>query len=191
MPQRGHERRGGVRPRNPFDDERVRLILKVKLRRSHGLAQRSVEVEQRNDLVGNAGDDVCPPAAPVTSSIAPVGSSTRVGVMLESMRLPGAIALRSPCTNPIAFTAPGFVVKASNDISSFGWWLTEVVHLVVQEKQDARWRVARGVAPGEADAYGVCRRHVPHAQQPVERSNLIGCRSAGRATRGQQHERDA
>ena len=32
-------------------------------------------------------------------------------------RFPGAMAFRSPCTSPIAFTAPGLVVKSS--ISSF------------------------------------------------------------------------
>ena len=71
--------------------------------------------------MGDTGDDVRPPAAPVTSTSAPAESSTRVGVMLESMRLPGAIALRSPCTSPIAFTAPGAVVKSSISLLSRNW----------------------------------------------------------------------
>ncbi len=36
-----------------------------------------------------------------------------VGVMLESMRFPGAMAFASPCTSPIWFTAPTAVVKSS------------------------------------------------------------------------------
>ena len=40
-----------------------------------------------------------------------------VGVMLDSMRLPGTMAFVAPCTSPMAFTAPVLVVKSS--ISSF------------------------------------------------------------------------
>ena len=59
-----------------------------------------------------------PPAAPVTTNGAPVESSTIVGVMLDSIRLPGAIAFASHCRRPIALTAPTLVVKSSISLFS-------------------------------------------------------------------------
>ena len=57
-----------------------------------------------------------PPGLPVTIRNTPC-CVTIVGVIDESGRLPGAIALRSPCTSPYIFATPGFDVKSS--ISSF------------------------------------------------------------------------
>ena len=64
-----------------------------------------------------------PPAAPTTSSTLPSGSSTIVGDIALSIRLPGAMAFASPCTRPNMFGVPGL--------------RGEVVHLVVQEEAAA------------------------------------------------------
>ena len=66
---------------------------------------------------------VGPPAPPTTSSTWPRGSSTIVGVIAESMRLPGAIAFCSPCTSPNMFGCARL--------------RGEVVHLVVEEEPGA------------------------------------------------------
>ena len=58
-----------------------------------------------------------PPRAPVTSSRLPLGSSTIVGDIALSIRLPGAIALALPWINPYMFGTPGLAAKSS--ISSF------------------------------------------------------------------------
>ena len=54
-----------------------------------------------------------PPGVPVTMKSCPAESSTMVGVIAESIRLPGAIALASPCTRPYMFGLPGAVAKSS------------------------------------------------------------------------------
>ncbi len=59
-----------------------------------------------------------PPLAPVTSSGRRSRSRTMVGVMAESMRLPGAMALASPCTRPYMFGVPGRAAKSSISLFS-------------------------------------------------------------------------
>ena len=54
-----------------------------------------------------------PPLAPVTSSGRWSLSRTMVGVIADSMRLPGAMALASPWTRPYMFGVPGFAAKSS------------------------------------------------------------------------------
>ncbi len=61
---------------------------------------------------------VAPPGVPVTRSVRPSGSTTMVGVIADSMRLPGAMALASPCTSPNWFGTPGFEVKSSISLFS-------------------------------------------------------------------------
>ena len=58
-----------------------------------------------------------PPAAPATICTVPCASSTMVGDMAESIRLPGSILFASPCTRPNMFGLPGCTAKSS--ISSF------------------------------------------------------------------------
>src|SRR5258708_37680360 len=58
-----------------------------------------------------------PPAEPSTSAPPPSGPHTIVGDIDDNMRLPGAMALASPCTSPNMFAAPGAIEKSS--ISSF------------------------------------------------------------------------
>ncbi len=59
-----------------------------------------------------------PPGVPVTSSTRPCGSSTRVGVMADSMRAPGRTALAGPCTRPNWLGTPGLAVKSSISLFS-------------------------------------------------------------------------
>src|SRR6476646_9363236 len=54
-----------------------------------------------------------PPLAPVTSSGRRSASRTIVGVIADSIRLPGAIALASPWTRPYMFAVPGLAAKSS------------------------------------------------------------------------------
>src|ERR1035441_8498852 len=56
---------------------------------------------------------VGPPAAPVTISSLPCGSSTIVGSIAESMRLPGRIAFASPCTSPNRLRSGGTRISIS------------------------------------------------------------------------------
>ena len=49
---------------------------------------------------------VVPPGVPITKKGFPF-CNTKVGVIELSMRLPGAIALASPCTSPNWFGVPG------------------------------------------------------------------------------------
>ena len=58
-----------------------------------------------------------PPGAPTVMNSLP-SFSTIVGVIDESGRLPGAIALASPCTRPNMFGAPGFDAKSSISLLS-------------------------------------------------------------------------
>ena len=53
------------------------------------------------------------PGAPTPTSSFPWGSITRLGVMAESIRLPGLMALVSPCTRPYMLGFPGAVAKSS------------------------------------------------------------------------------
>ena len=57
-----------------------------------------------------------PPGEPATRIVRP-SRVTMVGDMLLNGRLPGAIALASPCTRPNRLGTPGLMVKSS--ISSF------------------------------------------------------------------------
>ena len=61
---------------------------------------------------------VAPPGVPVTRSVRPSGSTTMVGVIADSMRLPGSMALASPWTSPNWFGTPGFEVKSSISLFS-------------------------------------------------------------------------
>ena len=54
-----------------------------------------------------------PPGLPTTSISRPSGSSTMVGVIDDSIRLPGPTALASPCTSPNMLGWPGADVKSS------------------------------------------------------------------------------
>ncbi len=56
---------------------------------------------------------VGPPGVPTTMNSLPSRPSTMDGVIAESMRLPGTIALASPCTRPYWLGLPGAVVKSS------------------------------------------------------------------------------
>ena len=53
-----------------------------------------------------------PPGAPSTRNGLP-SLTTMVGIMDDSGRLPGAMALRSPCTRPNMLGVPGFEAKSS------------------------------------------------------------------------------
>ena len=53
-----------------------------------------------------------PPGAPITISSLP-SLVTIVGVMLDNIRLPGAIAFASPPIAPYIFNTPGFAEKSS------------------------------------------------------------------------------
>ena len=57
-----------------------------------------------------------PPGEPVTRNTWP-SLVTRLGAIDDSGRLPGAIALASPCTSPYRLGTPVLMVKSS--ISSF------------------------------------------------------------------------
>ena len=56
---------------------------------------------------------VGPPGVPTTISSWPLLSRTMDGVIAESIRLPGWMALASPCTRPYMFGLPGAEVKSS------------------------------------------------------------------------------
>ena len=56
---------------------------------------------------------VAPPGVPLTRKSAPSASSTIVGLIADSMRLPASTAFRSPCTRPNWFGVPGFAEKSS------------------------------------------------------------------------------
>ena len=58
-----------------------------------------------------------PPGLPSTNTGRP-SFSTIVGVIDDSGRLPGAIALASPCTSPNMLAAPGFTAKSSISLLS-------------------------------------------------------------------------
>ncbi len=59
-----------------------------------------------------------PPPPTVTSIGFPSLPSTIVGVIDESIRLPGAIAFASPITSPSLFATPGCAVKSSISLLS-------------------------------------------------------------------------
>ena len=58
-----------------------------------------------------------PPGAPAVMNSLP-SLRTIVGVIDESGRLPGAIALASPCTRPNMFGVPGLAEKSSISLFS-------------------------------------------------------------------------
>ena len=60
---------------------------------------------------------VLPPGVPRTATGRP-SRSTMVGVIELSGRLPGAMALASPCTSPYRFGVPGLLVKSSISLLS-------------------------------------------------------------------------
>jgi hypothetical protein len=70
-----------------LQEQRVREVLRVESRRHHGGARWQVVVNNVDDELRDRRNDRPPPDAPVTTSTAPVESSTMVGVMLDSMRL--------------------------------------------------------------------------------------------------------
>ena len=60
---------------------------------------------------------VGPPGVPTTARSSP-SCTTMVGVIDESMRLPGSILLGSPCTRPKMFGEPGLTEKSSISLLS-------------------------------------------------------------------------
>ena len=61
---------------------------------------------------------VGPPGVPTTIISAPSGSRTMLGVIDESIRLPGTIALFSPSTRPNWLGWPGDAAKSSISLFS-------------------------------------------------------------------------
>ena len=59
-----------------------------------------------------------PPGEPVTKKSVPSGRLTIVGVMAESILLPGSTPLSSPWTRPKKLGVPGFAVKSSISLLS-------------------------------------------------------------------------
>ena len=59
-----------------------------------------------------------PPPAPATRRSSPFASSTIVGDIDDSIRLPGSILFAAPCTRPNVFGDPGFAVKSSISLLS-------------------------------------------------------------------------
>src|SRR5687768_6671929 len=59
-----------------------------------------------------------PPAAPTSNTRFPFASSTIVGDIDDSGRLPGSILFAMPCTSPYTFGEPGFAVKSSISLLS-------------------------------------------------------------------------
>ena len=90
----------------------------VQARRAHRVGERHVVVEHVEDHLRRARDDArAAAAADDEQQLARRGSSTIVGDIALSIRLPGWIAFASPCTRPNMFGLPGCAAKSS--ISSF------------------------------------------------------------------------
>ena len=148
-------------------------------RRGDRVGQRHPVVDQvRHDVIHRGDDRRCRPACPTTSNSLPVGSSTIVGVIAESIRLPGAIGVGVALHQPHMFGRPGAVVKSS--ISSLSRnpapgdrdrAAVEVVEVVVMADRVARGvhdRVVRGGRASRsratASGVGVARRRVDRAR---------------------------
>ena len=54
-----------------------------------------------------------PPGVPTTSCSCPSAPTTMLGVIAESGRLPGWMALESPCTRPYMLGRPGALARSS------------------------------------------------------------------------------
>ena len=127
-------------------DEDVGQILMVEARSVDGLLDIQALFGGAEEDIRHGGDDARRRRASPARSAPCRPSSTMVGVMAESGRLPGAMALAGPWMSPYMLGTPCFD--------------GEVVHLVVQQKAEAGSRDCRaeGVVEGRGDGDGVAVR---------------------------------